>query len=151
MKRLFLTLLCACFSCAGCEDQGTDDFEMSYMQGPCHGNCPSFSIQVHSDRSLQFVARDTIVDRVTDQQINDLVEAFEQCKYFSLKDQYVGLGATDFASAMTSIRFAGRYKAVYHYFGDPLAPEGLKHLYSRINDILNTKQWVGHPVILEFI
>ena len=151
VKRIILTLLCVCLSCVGCEDQGTDDFDMTYLQGPCHGSCPAFSIHVYSDRSLQYVAIDTIWDRVTNQQIHDLADAFEQCDYFSLKDQYVAVGATDFASAVTSFRFGGRYKSVRHYFGDPSAPEELRHLYSRIDDILNTKQWVGHPVILEFI
>jgi hypothetical protein len=93
---------------------------------------------------------DTVFDRVTHQQFLGLISAFDQCNYFSLEDEYSGFGITDMASATTSIRLGSRYKSIYHYFGDPSAPEGLKHLYSDINRILNTKQWVGREFNLFF-
>ena len=156
MKNLLLALLCAALGSEGCVDQGTDDIEVTYLQGGCRGTCPAFSIQVHKDRSLQYVGflnvlvKDTVLDRVTPQQFNELIDAFQQCHYFSFNDQYDRIDVTDMSSATTSIKLGNRYKSVRHYFGDRSAPAELKELYLRINNILDTKQWVGREIQLFF-
>jgi hypothetical protein len=156
LKQLVLALLCAALSSEGCVEQGTEDIEITYLQGGCRGICPTFSIQIQKDRSLQYVGfsnvlvEDTVFGRVTSQQFNELLDAFQQCHYFSFKDQYEEVDVTDMASATTSLKLGTRYKSVRHYFGDRLAPAELKQLYFRINKILDTKQWVGQEVQLIF-
>jgi hypothetical protein len=156
MNRCFPLLLCASFCLVGCEDEGSDDISITYLQGGCRGNCPSFSIAVNKDRSFQYIGLrnvlivDTVLGRLTNQQFLDLIETFQQSNYFDLNDEYVAIGVTDMASAVTSIRLGARFKSIRHYFGDRTAPNELKVLYSKINRTLNTQQWVGHEVILAF-
>ncbi len=156
MNRCFPVLLCASFWLFGCEDEGSDDISITYLQGGCRGSCPYFSIAVNGDRSFQYIGFrnvlivDTVLGRVTNQQFLDLIEIFQQSNYFDLNDEYVAIGITDMASAVTSIRLGPRFKSVRHYFGDRTAPNELKVLYSKINHTLNTQQWVGHEVIPDF-
>ena len=156
MNKLGLALLCASVGFVACEDEGSDNIEITYVQGGCYGACPMFSIQVHNDRSIQYVGLryvhvvDTVLDRITNQQFNDLIVAFQQCHYFNLKDEYTGVCVTDMSSATTSLRLGSRYKSVRHYFGDCSAPDDLRRLYHRINEIMDTKQWVGREVLLVF-
>ena len=156
MNRWLPFLLCASSYLVGCEDEGSDDISITYLQGGCRGSCPSFSITVNKDQSFRYVGVrnvlivDTVLGRLTNQQFFGLIEAFKQSGYFDLNDEYVAVGVTDMASAVTSIRLGTKFKSVRHYFGDRTAPNELKVLYYKINHTLNTQQWVGHEVILEF-
>ncbi len=156
MKQYIPFLLYAGLCLLGCEDEGSDDIAITYLQGGCRGGCPFFSIAVNNDRTVQYIGfrnvliLDTVLGRVTNQQFVDLIDAFQQSGFFNLNDEYVARRVTDMATAVTSIKLAGRFKSIKHYFGDQTAPNELKALYSKINHILNTQQWVGHEVILDF-
>ena len=75
--------------------------------------------------------------------------------YFSLRDSYVkndecpGGTATDASSAYMSLRINGRQKAISHYYGCMDAnerfkvyPADLVTLEKRIDEIVNTNQWM---------
>jgi hypothetical protein len=94
---------------------------------------------------------DTVFDHISGQQFGELIAAFAECQYFSLKDEYSSWCATDCASALTSFAGGGTYKSVRHYFGDCSAPTELELLYPKINKILGTERWVGHELVFTFM
>ena len=156
LKRMFLALFVLAFAGPGCEDQG--DFpEITYVQEPCFGSCPSFSIHVYGDGSVVYMGRgnvlirDTVIDHISRQQVGELIAAFTDYNYFSLRDEYSRRCATDYASARTSFAEGGTYKSVRHYFGDCSAPRALELLYPKINKILGTERWVGHELVFAFM
>lgn len=78
----------------------------------------------------------------TENTSSDLVSAFEQTKFFALRD-YTHEDTTDSPSAITSITLNGKTKTVNHYYGDNSAPQELFSLESKIDEITNSKQWTG--------
>jgi hypothetical protein len=50
---------------------------------------------------------------------------------------------TDLPYAITSITIGGQTKTVNHYYGDDSAPQQLTDLESKIDEIVNSKQWTG--------
>ncbi len=134
----------------GCEDEGDVILEeMEYVQTPCYGVCPSYEIAISSGGHLRYIGhgsviiRDTVYELLSKEQLSQLSEAFNECNYFSLKDEYLAVGATDMQTVYTSVTIGGRHKSVWHYFGDHSAPAELSILYFRINTILNTQRWIG--------
>ncbi|MBK8944079.1 MAG: hypothetical protein IPM32_02305 [Ignavibacteriae bacterium] len=152
-KYLFIILF---FIINGCEEEDRLLETMYYNQLSCRGGCPVYEITISSDRILRYVGKryvsnkDTIYESVTLEQIKKLTNAFDECNYFLLKDKYNAIHVTDMASAITSIDMEGKYKRIEHYFGDSSAPEELKNLYIKINEILNTEKWTGKKPIFTF-
>jgi hypothetical protein len=62
--------------------------------------------------------------------------------YFSLKDSYEEFMATDMPSAFTSLTVDGKTKTVRHYHGDFNAPKELTELEDKIDEIVNSNQWI---------
>jgi len=155
MKKLIILILFAIN--IGCEEEVRLIETMVYQQNSCKGGCPFYEITIYANRTLRYVGyryvaiTDTIYDYFSREQLSKLTEAFNECGYFSLKDEYTTRSATDMASAYTSIQIGGKSKSVLHYFGDSSAPERLKNLYTKINEILNTERWTGTKPIFDFI
>jgi hypothetical protein len=74
--------------------------------------------------------------------VNKLISDFEQADYFSLNDSYTSFGVSDMPFVTTSIRIGGRTKTVRHYLGDRSAPEQLTELENKIDEIVNSDQWI---------
>jgi hypothetical protein len=75
-------------------------------------------------------------------QVQDLVAAFEQADFLTLTD-YMEQKVTDLPYAITSITIGGQTKTVNHYYGDDSAPQELIDLESKIDEMVNSKQWTG--------
>jgi hypothetical protein len=150
MKRIISFILLLVI--VGCEEEVNVIETMEYKQFPGKGFCPIFEITISKDRILRYIGskdvtiHDTIYESVSTEQLKKLTNAFNDCNYFLLKDKYRD-GPTDMATVITSISINGRYKSVTHYLGDSSAPEELKNLYIKINEILNTEKWVGKKPI----
>ena len=67
---------------------------------------------------------------------------FEQADFLSLTD-YMEQKVTDLPYVITSITIGGQTKTVNHYHGDDSAPQQLTDLESKIDEIVNSKQWTG--------
>lgn len=95
--------------------------------------------------------------KVSQADIQQLISEFERINYFSLKDDYGMSGGfgpaptedcpekrTDHPSAYTSLAINGKTKKVAHYHGckGNDAAEKLTRLENRIDEIVNTRQWV---------
>ena len=76
---------------------------------------------------------------ISQEQVRELVKAFYETDYFSLKNEY-SAQVTDLPTTTTSITVDGRFKQVINYYG---APEQLMELENKIDDISNSEKWVG--------
>lgn len=136
----------------------------------CYGTCPGYTLTVAADGTVVFNATSywveedgmsrhkqsgVIISRVSQDQVRRLIAEFEKADYFSLRDSYKndegcpGGIATDMPTAHTAIRIDGRMKAIWHYHGCvdkgdmfKVYPPKLTELENRIDEIVNTGQWM---------
>jgi hypothetical protein len=79
---------------------------------------------------------------ISPEQFKQLVSEFDQAKYLLLNDGYTQISVTDAPYATTSITVDGKTKSVRHYLGDASAPQRLTSLESKIDEIVNSDQWI---------
>jgi hypothetical protein len=79
---------------------------------------------------------------ISQEKIEQIVSEFETIDYFSLNDKYLEHTITDAPSVITSITINGKTKTVEHYHGDFNAPKKLSELEDKIDEIINSNQWV---------
>lgn len=70
-----------------------------------------------------------------------LVNAFEQKKYFSLQDNYDKYEISDAESITTSITLEDQRKSIFHYYGDSNAPKELTELEEEIQHVVKNIQY----------
>lgn len=122
----------------------------------CLGTCPNYKLSVSADGNVIFDGRyfvtriGTATSKISEEKVQKLKDEFESINYYSLKDEYTKLGVECpeyepcSSRAVTSIRINGKSKSVNHSNGC-MGTETLKaltRLESRIDEIVNTKQWV---------
>jgi len=128
------------------------------------GEFPEYTLTVNADGTVTFKqhARFGTLSRTRAREfemkskipvatVAALIAAFERAKFFSLKDRYSESGCpdwhTDATSAQISITLDGKSKSIFHYHGcvdqsrEPY-PAGLYALAAKIDELVNTKQWV---------
>src|SRR2546426_8256761 len=120
----------------------------------CYGMCPIYKVSISADGTVLFDGK-RFVKRVgsaraaiSQDQIRELIVAFEKINYLELRDQYVKPDdgckqwLTDHPSAITSITSNGRSKSVNHYYGcrglDLL--KELEKVEQAIDDAVNSAQ-----------
>ena len=59
-----------------------------------------------------------------------------------MNDSYTERTITDAPSVITSIIIDGKTKSIEHYHGDFSAPEALTQLEDKIDEIVNSNQWI---------
>lgn len=130
----------------------------------CFGTCPIYALKISADGVLVFEGKNfvkktgKVESKITQQQLRQLISAFDKAKYFSLRDKYDGTEDgcpsywTDSPSAITSININGKSKKISHYYGcreNPpdasfghVYPRALFELEKRIDEIAGTKRWI---------
>jgi Domain of unknown function (DUF6438) len=121
----------------------------------CDLTCPVYKLTISADGKVifegrRFVKRTGIIkSSISQEQLKELISEFERVNYFSLKDKYAPgnncpEAATDYPSAITSIRSNRKSKSIEHYYGcrgnDTL--QELTNLEGKIDEIINTQQWI---------
>ncbi|MEK6287530.1 MAG: DUF6438 domain-containing protein [Acidobacteriota bacterium] len=122
----------------------------------CYGMCPIYKLTISADGSVLFEGNrfvkkvGTAKSAISQEQIRELIVAFEKINYFDLKDRYerpeddCKQWVTDHPSALTSITLNGTSKSVIHYYGcrgvEVLAK--LEKLEQAIDDAVNSAQWI---------
>jgi hypothetical protein len=112
-------------------------------------NCYTANLAIDSSGTVVYTARDwddqapgiTKEAWISPAQFKELLQAFEEAQYFTLKDDYSSFDVSDNPSATTSITTATARKSIYHYYGDLSAPDSLSTLEDRIDKIVNTGQF----------
>ena len=122
----------------------------------CYGMCPIYKVSISADGAVVFEGKrfvkkvGTARAAISQDQIRELIVAFEKINYFELRDRYVKPDdgckqwLTDHPSALTSITSNGKTKSVNHYYGcrglDLL--KELESLEQAIDDAANSAQWI---------
>ncbi len=124
------------------------DVVITLERGPCYGACPVYKLTVSGDGTViykgeRFVRiNDTRMITVSEEEVRQLISEFERINYFSLEDSYEEKMVTDMETVITSITVNGKTKIVRHYHGDKSTPKELRELENKIDEIVNSEQWV---------
>jgi D-alanyl-D-alanine carboxypeptidase len=125
-----------------------NDLVITLERTPCHGFCPVYKLTIDGDGTVVYEGIDFVSTKnreettISREKIEQLIEEFESIDYFSLNDKYTELTITDAPSAITSITLGGKTKTIEHYHGDFSAPEELTELEDKIDEIVNSEQWI---------
>lgn len=150
-------IFCLCFS--SFQDIPQDTL-ITLERTECYGECPSYELIIRADGTVIFVGKRFVPDpgkvegRISADQVRQLILEFEKVNYFSLKDDYgfpmhqnsekCPQSWTDASWAYISLTIDGKRKQVKHYQGCKGTAEvdSLSRLEDRIDEIVNTKQWL---------
>ncbi|MBI3652445.1 MAG: hypothetical protein HY231_15600 [Acidobacteria bacterium] len=122
----------------------------------CYGTCPHYKLTIYADGKVVFEGRDFVKKKgrfeshIASQQVEQLLTEFERANFFALRNSYAteadGCESlwTDHPTTTTSIKTNGKTKTVAHYHGCQGAkiPQSLTALENRIDEIVNTAQWI---------
>ena len=142
------------------------DLLITLERSPCYGSCPFYKLTISANGKVTFepksisqdyklVTGKTLKGSITKDQLKQLISEFEKINFFSLKDGYGKSWDyspdencpeiwTDASSAETAITMNGKTKTVSHYHGcvGSNTLENLTKLEDRIDEIVNTNQWL---------
>jgi Domain of unknown function (DUF6438) len=130
------------------------DLKITLERTECFGFCPVYKLTITADGAVVFEGRRfvkqegaTVKSAISGERLKQLMAEFDRVKFFSLEDDYSEIRLscpTDQPSAITSIRINGKSKTVNHYLGcrEPKVPKELTELENKIDEIVNTAQWL---------
>jgi hypothetical protein len=120
-------------------------------RGACYGRCPIYKLTISANGTVDYEGiRFVRIEgkrrsKINASQIEELVASIKNADFFSLEDEYV-TPATDLPSITLSITLDGQTKSIWHYgfldCGSENAPQELCELESKIEEVVNSKQWV---------
>jgi len=117
-------------------------------RGGCFGPCPIYKVRIHGNGTViyqgeEFVRiKGTHKVKISLEKIKLLISEFEKTNFFQLKDRYMDIDTTCQPTVTTSITINGKTKTIIHNYGDLSAPEKLIKLEDKIDEIINTNQWI---------
>jgi hypothetical protein len=114
----------------------------------CFGTCPVYRLTVYGYGAVIYEGirfsqvQGTMKTTISEEKIKHLVSEFQKLDYFSLRESYEERNVTDMPFAITSLTINGNKKTVRHYHGDLSTPKELTELEDKIDEIVNTNQWI---------
>jgi hypothetical protein len=150
---LLATALFALISIGCSSNIRTEGVMISMERSACYGTCPVYTLTIKGDGTLMYEGKDFVkvkgkqVSKISEETVKKLIEEFYDIDYFSLEDSYTytindeGIKSVvqDLPTTKTSITIEGKTKSVDNYYG---APEKLKVLEDKIDEMCNSKVWV---------
>lgn len=118
-------------------------------RGACFGFCPIYNIVIYEDGTVVYVGLQNVdvtgvqVSSIETSMVEFLAQQMEYSGYFNWQDEYTTQLITDQVTVTTSFTWNDRYKQIVRYDGDPNAPIGLFRIENRIDELVNSAQWVG--------
>jgi Domain of unknown function (DUF6438) len=162
---LVVILTFAPFSFSYAQEPIPKDLLITLERTGCYGPCPFYKVTIDSSGSVTFTAqfddlkkglvtKEPMKGSVTVSELRQLIAAFKEINFFSLRRQY-GYSdkydptpgcpqvATDNPTVITSLMLGGRFKEVRHYHGCRGAEilGKLRNLESLIDEIAKTAQF----------
>ena len=143
-------------SAAAPADSTAESAAVTLERTPCFGSCPVYLVTASSSGAVRFEGKSHVshpgsaVGRIPQARLDSLLTELEAAGYFDFEEQYApgspgcGNAATDLPTVTTSVTFHGRTRRIEHYRGCAGAPQALNRLEERIDQVLNTAQWIGH-------
>lgn len=137
------------------EIENISDVLITLERGPCFGTCPVYKLTILGDGSVKYIGSDikmkgnlTVKEvgerdsKISTKEIIEIIKEFEKIDYFSLQDEYTKRDYTDGRTMITSIKINGKSKTITRYTGDKTAPKELLYLENKIDEIVNSAQWI---------
>ncbi|MDQ5824794.1 MAG: DUF6438 domain-containing protein [Chloroflexota bacterium] len=121
-----------------------ENFEVSLSRSMCLGACPDYTVFVNGRGEVTFQGRyytrvtGTATTTIDQDKVAEIVREIHRADFFSLDNDY-SAEVTDLPTYTLSVQFGRRSKTVSAYGAGPLK---LHILESRIDQILNTQQWI---------
>lgn len=121
-----------------------DNTVISMKRTVCFGSCPDYELTIYGNGTVIYEGHNFVAITgkrsaiVPSEDVRELVSDFYDINYFSLRDEYTAQ-VTDLPTTTTSIRIDGRFKQIIDYYG---APEELRQLEDKIDDIANSEIWI---------
>ena len=161
-RTRYLFLLCSFMLMAACTlsipvgqnpTSTYPDLLISMEKRPCFGKCPVYKLTIDGNGDVFYEGEINVAvngkrnTRINSEQIDALVTAIEKSNFFLLEDKY-RVPATDLPSIVLSITLNGHSKSIWHYGTLECngnldgAPKELCELENKIEEIVNSDQWV---------
>lgn len=108
--------------------------------GCIFGTCPAYSIEIHGDGTIFYEGEENVLLKgrrrtsTTPSKVRELVNAFREADYYSLRDDYEGDQNHDVAMYQTSIEIDGQAKHVSDWMGRRV---GMPATVSRLEDSID--------------
>ncbi|MCK4836366.1 MAG: hypothetical protein KAT17_07005 [Candidatus Aminicenantes bacterium] len=124
------------------------DVIISLARTRCYGTCPVYELKIYGNgkvvyRGEKFVKTvGTKTINISEEKVRQLISEFKKAKYFSFYANYKDMHVTCMPSAITYININGVAKSIRHYHGDENAPRELRELENKIDEIVNSDQWI---------
>lgn len=121
----------------------------------CPGGCPVYSLWIGENGTVTYEGRANVqrvgraTGKITPEQVAALLGELENGGYFSFENRYLygSAGcqpyAADLPSAITTVAAGGRTKRIEHDYGCRNSPPKLQALERRIDEVAQSKRWVG--------
>ena len=125
-----------------------DEVVITLERTVCFGTCPEYKLTIYGNGTVEYEGKRFVkiegkrTIAISEEKIRQLFSEFKKIDYFSLNDSYEEFMATDMPSAFTSLTVDGKTKTVRHYHGDFSAPKELTDLENKIDEIVNSNQWI---------
>lgn len=141
-------------------DAGKDipkDTLIKLQRTRCYGTCHAYELSIYADGKVTFNAiyiagkseekkPGLIEEKISQEKVKEIIGEFQKASFFDFSSDEFSHGKcttiTDMPSAMTFLRYNGKEKSVDHYHGCDKTPKALTQLEDKIDEIVNTKQWL---------
>lgn len=130
------------------QDYGKMRTIIKLQRGPCFGPCPIYKVTIYGNGTVIYIGKEFVKTKgkhkinIGDGKIRELISEFEKIHYFQLKGSYEDEEVSCSSTTITSIAINGKTKTIRHYHGDSSAPEKLTYLEDKIDEIINSNQWI---------
>ncbi|HEX8566945.1 MAG TPA: DUF6438 domain-containing protein [Pyrinomonadaceae bacterium] len=143
------------------------ELSLSMKRSHCYGTCPVYELNIQSDGKVLFNGIDytetkgEVTGSLSNEKMKQLVSEIEKANFYSYEDSYTNdlgscsLIATDNPTVTLSVKLNGKEKNITHYLGcrseinssggsaDSIFPLQLYNLENKIDEIVETKRWIG--------
>lgn len=135
---------------------------ITMSRSACFGSCPVYTLTIQPNGKAVFEGiqhtevKGKVESNLNEKKINMLIAEIEKADFFSFKDSYepdsgnCPESGSDTANVVISIKLTGREKTVLHNQGCveistnyKVFPQQLYKLENKIDEIVETKRWIG--------
>lgn len=133
-----------------------EDMVITLERGSCFGACPVYELVIFSDGMVVYIGKinvkklGVVRSHISQEKLKELLSAFEEVNFFSLRDNYGVLerdcidATGDSPTTNTSLTINGKRKNVSDYSGcSNIVTPKLPKLENRIDEIVSSKQWTN--------
>jgi uncharacterized protein DUF6438 len=125
-------------------DDELKDLRIILDRTVCFGTCPEYTLTIDANGKVTFEGREytregTVLGAIDNTKLIELAAEVKKADFFSLEDSYTAQ-VTDNPTYTLEVQMGGKSKRVVSY---ATRPRRLELLMNRIDQIVNSKEWIG--------